>query len=68
MGFTLLHPIVPHPVLWTVVNARTGVVSGDTQIAAPLLKIDPGASPALDSRVGSLRAAHAALRGASARA
>jgi hypothetical protein len=59
---------VPHPVLWIVVNARTGAASGDTQIAAPLLKIDPGASTALDRLVSLRRWAHTALCKASARA
>ena len=70
-GLTKLQPLaatVPHPILWTLRNARIELCRGSTVIATPLVKIDPRAPTALVPHGRVARAAHAALRRASARA
>ena len=49
-------------------DATHRAVEGDTDIAPPLLRIDPGANAALDPRGDPACGGHAALRGAAARA
>jgi len=68
-----LNGLVPHPVSWTLVNARTGAVSGDTQRAAPLEIVAPAPSARAvlsPSRIMRPSAAHrpALGRGCDARA
>lgn len=59
--------LVPHPVPWTLVRRGDHPDFGNTQIAAPRVERDPGASPALGVRAHRPNS-HAAAFQPSARA